>query len=135
MNPQILAEGEGFVLTKGDQGYQLAIYNTSYVNPSYSVESFFLDSLTKEKRFVISGLPRGSYQIRKHILDRNNGAFYMNLVNFQRGDINDRETITFLKQRTYPELQIYEEHIDSHLYLQSTLTLNAFHLFEIKPLG
>lgn len=49
MNDQILAEGEGFVLTKGDQGYQLAIYNTSYVNPSYSVESFFLSSLTKEK--------------------------------------------------------------------------------------
>ncbi|PTY77598.1 hypothetical protein B5V89_14205 [Heyndrickxia sporothermodurans] len=135
MNDQILAEGEGFVLTKGDQGYQLAIYNTSYVNPSYSVESFFLSSLTKEKKFVISGLPRGSYQIRKHILDRNNGAFYMKWMNFKQRDINDQETITFLKQRTYPGLQIYEENIDSDLYLQSTLTLNAFHLIEIKPLS
>ncbi|MEB6549992.1 helix-turn-helix domain-containing protein [Heyndrickxia sporothermodurans] len=135
MNDQILAEGEGFVLTKGDQGYQLAIYNTSYVNPSYSVESFFLSSLTKEKKFVISGLPRGSYQIRKHILDRNNGAFYMKWMNFKQRDINDQETITFLKQRTYPGLQIYEETIDSDLYLQSTLTLNAFHLIEIKPLS
>ncbi|MED3651702.1 helix-turn-helix domain-containing protein [Heyndrickxia sporothermodurans] len=135
MNDQILAEGEGFVLTKGDQGYQLAIYNTSYVNPSYSVESFFLSSLTKEKKFVISGLPHGSYQIRKHILDRKNGAFYMKWMNFKQRDINDQETITFLKQRTYPGLQIYEENIDSDLYLQSTLTLNAFHLIEIKPLS
>lgn len=134
MNSQILAEGEGFVLTKGEQGYQLAIYNTSYVNPSYSVENLFLRSLTKENRFVISGMPPGHYQIRRYILDRNNGAFYMNWLNFQRGDINDREIITFLKHRTYPELQIYEETIDSDLYLQSTLTLNAFHLFEIKPL-
>ncbi|WP_182917051.1 helix-turn-helix domain-containing protein [Bacillus sp. PK3_68] len=135
MNSQILVEGEGFVLTKGDQGYQLAIYNTSYVNPSYSVESFFLRSLTKEKRFVISGLTPGHYQIRKYILDRNNGAFYMNWINFQREHVIDQETITFLKHRTYPELQIYEENIDSVLYLQSTLTLNAFHLFEIKPLS
>lgn len=84
---------------------------------------------------MISGLPRGSYQIRKHILDRNNGAFYMKWMNFKQRDINDQETITFLKQRTYPGLQIYEETIDSDLYLQSTLTLNAFHLIEIKPLS
>lgn len=135
LSPQILAEGDDFVLTKGEGGYQLAIYNTSYVNPSYSVESFFLRSLTKETRFVISGLSPGHYQIRKHILDRNNGAFYMNWINFQRGNINDGETIAFLKQRTFPELQIYEEEIASNLYLQTTLTLNAFHLFEIKPLS
>ncbi|CRK84611.1 helix-turn-helix domain-containing protein [Neobacillus massiliamazoniensis] len=132
---QILAEGEGFLLTRGDQGYQLAIYNTSYVNPSYSVESFFLRSLTKEMKIMISGLPSGHYQIRKHILDRNNGAFYFNWHNLRDQDINDHEIITFLKQKAYPDLQIYEEVMDSDLFLQSTLTLNAIHLFEIRPLG
>lgn len=135
MGLQILAEGEDFILTKSEHGYQLAIYNTSYVNPFYSVESFFLRSLTREKKIVISGLPSGHYQIRKHILDRNNGAFYMNWMNLQLQDINDQEIITFLKQRTFPDLQVYAENIDSELYLHSTLTLNAFHLFEIKPLS
>lgn len=132
---EILAEGEDFVLTKGKQGYQLAIYNNSYVNPTYSVESFFLRSLTKEKKIMISGLPSGIYQIRKHILDRNNGAFYFNWLNLNQQYIYDQEIITYLKQRAYPDLQIYEENIDSDLFLQSTLTLNAIHLFEIKPLG
>ncbi|WP_185151507.1 helix-turn-helix domain-containing protein [Peribacillus simplex] len=132
---EILAEGEDFVLTKGKQGYQLAIYNNSYVNPTYSVEGFFLRSLTKEKKIMISGLPSGIYQIRKHILDRNNGAFYFNWLNLNQQYIYDQEIITYLKQRAYPDLQIYEENIDSDLFLQSTLTLNAIHLFEIKPLG
>ncbi|MED3912006.1 helix-turn-helix domain-containing protein [Peribacillus simplex] len=132
---EILAEGEDFVLTKGKQGYQLAIYNNSYVNPTYSVESFFLSSLTKEKKIMISGLPSGTYQIRKYILDRNNGAFYFNWLNLNQQYIYDQEIITYLKQRAYPDLQIYEENIDSELLLQSTLTLNAIHLIEIRPLG
>ncbi|MEF2096439.1 helix-turn-helix domain-containing protein [Bacillus sp. CFBP9009] len=132
---EILAEGEDFILTKGKQGYQLALYNNSYVNPTYSVESFFLSSLTKEKKIMISGLPSGTYQIRKYILDRNNGAFYFNWLNLNQQYIYDQEIITYLKQRAYPDLQIYEENIVSELLLQSTLTLNAIHLFEIRPLG
>ncbi|MFJ9382377.1 helix-turn-helix domain-containing protein [Peribacillus sp. NPDC101481] len=132
---EILAEGEDFILTKGKQGYQLAIYNNSYVNPTYSVESFFLSSLTKEKKIMISGLPSGTYQIRKYILDRNNGAFYFNWLNLNQQYIYDQEIIAYLKQRAYPDLQIYEENIASELLLQSTLTLNAIHLFEIRPLG
>lgn len=135
MGVQIMAEGEDFLLTMSEQGYQLAIYNTSYVNPSYSVESFFLRSLMKEKKIVISGLQPGLYQIRKHILDRDNGALYINWLNFNNQDFYDQEIITFLKQRTYPGLQIYEEKIKSDLFLQSTLTINAIHLFEMRPLS
>ncbi|MBO1000883.1 helix-turn-helix domain-containing protein [Bacillus sp. SD075] len=132
---EILAEGEDFVLTKGKQGYQLAIYNNSYVNPTYSVESFFLSSLTKVKKIMISGLPSGTYQIRKYILDRNNGAFYFNWLNLNQQYIYDQEIIDYLKQRAYPDLQIYEENIVSELLLQSNLTLNAIHVIEIRPLG
>ncbi|ULT57871.1 helix-turn-helix domain-containing protein [Neobacillus drentensis] len=132
---RILAEGEDFVMTKGESGYQLVVYNPSYINPSYSVESFFLQSITKEKKVVISGLPPGRYQIRKHILDQNNGEFYINWINLQHQDIYDQEVISFIKQGTRPDLQIYEEKVEAELYLQSILTFNAFHLFEIKPLS
>ncbi|MBT2658890.1 helix-turn-helix domain-containing protein [Bacillus sp. ISL-18] len=135
MDLNILAEGEDFVMTMGESGYQLAVYNPSYINPSYSVESFFLQSITKEKKVVISGLPPGRYQIRKHILDQNNGEFYINWINLQHQDIYDQEVISFIKQGTRPDLQIYEEKVEAELYLQSTLTFNAFHLFEIKPLS
>ena len=132
---QVLSEGEDFLLTKSEQGYQLVIYNSSYVNPAYSVENFFLRSLTIEKKIVISDLPAGDYQIRKHILDRDNGAVYMNWMNLASQNINDQEIITFLKQRTYPNLQIYEEHIVTECSFLSTLTSNAVHLFEIRPLN
>lgn len=132
---RILAEGEDFVMAMGENGYQLAVYNPSYINPSYSVESFFLHSIAKEKKIVISGLPPGRYQIRKHILDQNNGEFYINWINLQHQDIYDQEVISFIKQGTHPDLQIYEKKVEEELYLQSTLTFNAFHLFEIKPLS
>jgi beta-xylosidase len=135
MNLKILAEGEDFVMARGGSGYQLAVYNPSYINPSYSVESFFLQSITKEKKVVISGLPPGRYQIRKHILDQNHGEFYINWINLQHQDIYDQEVISFIKQGTRPDLRIYEEKVEAELYLQSTLTFNAFHLFEIKPLS
>ncbi|MEH7096158.1 helix-turn-helix domain-containing protein [Neobacillus vireti] len=135
MDLRILAEGEDFVMTMGESGYQLAVFNPSYINPSYSVESFFLQSITKEKKVVISGLPPGRYQIRKHVLDQNNGEFYINWINLQHQDIYDQEVISFIKQGTRPDLQIYEEKVEVELYLQSTLTFNAFHLFEIKPLS
>ncbi|MED1470084.1 helix-turn-helix domain-containing protein [Bacillus salipaludis] len=135
MTLRILAESPDFVMAMGENGYQLAVYNPSYINPSYSVESFFLHSITKEKKVVISGLPPGRYQIRKHILDQNNGEFYINWINLQHQDIYDQEIISFIKQGTHPDLQIYEEKVESELNLQSTLTFNAFHLFEIKPLS
>jgi beta-xylosidase/AraC-like DNA-binding protein len=135
MPMRILAEGEDFVMAMGENGYQLAVYNPSYINPSYSVESFFLQSITKEKKVVISGLPPGRYQIRKHILDQNHGEFYINWINLQHQDIYDQEVISFIKQGTRPDLRIYEEKVEAELYLQSTLTFNAFHLFEIKPLS
>lgn len=135
MTLRILAEGADFVLAKGENGYQLAVYNPSYINPSYSVESFFLQSITKERKVVISGLPPGRYQIRKHILDQNNGEFYTNWINLQHQDIYDPEIISFIKQGTHPDLQIYEEKVGGELFLQSTLTFNAFHLFEIRPLS
>lgn len=84
---------------------------------------------------VISGLPPGRYQIRKHILDQHHGEFYTSSINLQHQDIYDPEIITFIKQGIHPDLQIYEKTVDSALYLQSTLTFNAFHLFEIRPLG
>jgi beta-xylosidase/AraC-like DNA-binding protein len=132
---RILAEGEDFVMSMGENGYLLAVYNPSYINPSYSVESFFLHSITKEKKVVISGLPPGSYQIRKHTLDQNNGEFYIKWINLQHQDIYDQEVISFIKQGTRPDLQIYEEKVEAELYVHSTLTFNAFHLFEIKPLS
>jgi beta-xylosidase/AraC-like DNA-binding protein len=135
MTLRILAEGVDFVMAKGENGYQLAVYNPAYINPSYSVESFFLQSITMERKVVISGLPPGRYQIRKHILDQNNGEFYINWINLQHQDIYDPEIISFIKQGTHPDLKIYEEKVEAELYLQSTLTLNAFHLFEIRPLS
>ena len=99
---QIMAEGEDFLLTSSEHGYQLAIYNSAYVNPSYSVENFFLRSLTKEKKIVILGLSSGHYQIASISLTKITVLFFFNWLNFDNQDIYDQEMLTYLKQRTYP---------------------------------
>lgn len=53
---KIVAQGNDYIMTQNEQGYQLVLFNRKIFNPRYSVEEIYVKSLRKELHIHLSGL-------------------------------------------------------------------------------
>ncbi|MBS4207092.1 helix-turn-helix domain-containing protein [Bacillus sp. FJAT-50079] len=129
---EIIAYGRDYVMTKNERGYQLILMNCTIVNPYFSVEEEFLQKLNKEIQVTISGIPKGEYQIRKHVFDKNHGALYTKWWQLNSKHGMDAEIIDYIIQSSRPSLEIFDECIEEEWSFYSYLTSNAIHFFDIR---
>ena len=132
LHGEIVAQGENYVMTRNDRGYQLIIMNTAIINPYLSIEETFLQRLNKEVHVTISGIPKGDYQIRKQVFDKNNGALYTKWRNLNSKYGMDAEIINYIIHSSRPSLEIFDEAIEDEWSFYSNLTSNAIHFFDIR---
>lgn len=132
LHGEIVAHGEDYVMTKNERGYQLILMNSNIINPYFSVEETFLHKLNKEIHITISGMPKGEYQIRKHVFDKNNGALYTKWWNLNSKHGMDAEIIDYIINSSRPSLEIFDESIVEDWSFYSYLTSNAIHFFDIR---
>lgn len=132
LNREIVAQGENYVMTVNERGYQLILMNLNMVNPQLSIEEAFLQKLNKEIHVKISGIPEGEYQIRKHVFDKNNGALYTKWWNLNSKYGMDAEIIDYIIQSSRPSLEIFDETIEEEWSFYTYLTSNAIHYFDIR---
>ncbi len=128
----IVAKGQDYLMTKTDRGYQLVLMNCNYINPYYSIEEAFLHKLNKTIRVRIAGIPKGEYQVRKYIFDKDNGALYTNWWKLSSKHGMDAEIIDYITRSSYPSLEIFDETIEEDWAFYSDMTTNAIHFFEIR---
>ncbi|WP_249870709.1 helix-turn-helix domain-containing protein [Oceanobacillus saliphilus] len=128
----IIAQGQEYVMTENDRGYQLILMNINNVNPYYSVEETFLKKLNKDIRVTIAGLKPGNYQIRKHVFDKDHGALYTKWWNLNSEYGMDAEVIDYITQTSQPSLELFDERIDGDWSFYSYMTINAIHFFDIR---
>ncbi|MDW0116467.1 helix-turn-helix domain-containing protein [Sporosarcina thermotolerans] len=129
---EIVAQDQNYVMTKNDRGYQLIIMNTTIINPYLSTEEAFLQRLHKEVHVTVSGIPKGDYQIRKQVFDKNNGALYTKWRNLNSKYGMDAEIIDYIIHSSRPSLEIFDESIEDEWSFYSNLTSNAIHFFDIR---
>ncbi|MCG7343546.1 helix-turn-helix domain-containing protein [Sporosarcina sp. ACRSL] len=132
LHGEIVAQDENYVMTRTDRGFQLIIMNTTIINPYLSIEETFLQRLNKEVHVMISGIPKGDYQIRKHVFDKNNGALYTKWRNLNSKYGMDAEIIDYIIHSSRPSLEIFDESIEDEWSFYSSLTSNAIHFFDIR---
>lgn len=132
---ELLASGAGYILTRNQGQYQLLLYNSSYLDPLYSVDTFQVQYQTKKVRIHLSELPVGDYLIREYILDKDHGGIYNDWIRIGSQAELDQELQKYLEQKTIPRFELKKERIDSFGYeLEATLTLNACQLYLFQPL-
>ncbi|MFS0656460.1 helix-turn-helix domain-containing protein [Bacillus sp. 179-C3.3 HS] len=129
---RIVAQGKDYVMTENDRGYQLVLMNCNIINPYFSIEETYLQKLNKEIHVTISGIPKGEYQIRKHVFDKHNGALYTKWLNLNSKHGMDTEIIDYIINSSRPSLEIFDEEIENDWSFYSYLTSNAIHFFDIR---
>ncbi|WP_087974960.1 helix-turn-helix domain-containing protein [Oceanobacillus rekensis] len=128
----IIAQGQEYVMTENDRGYQLILMNINNVNPYYSVEETFLKKLNKDIRVTIAGLNPGNYQIRKRVFDKDHGALYTKWWDLNSEYGMDAEVIDYITETSQPSLELFDEQIDGEWSFYSYMTINAIHFFDIR---
>ncbi|ALS02267.1 hypothetical protein ATZ33_12990 [Enterococcus silesiacus] len=132
---ELVASGDGYILTRNQGQYQLLLYNSSYLDPLYSVDTFQVQYQTKKVRIHLSGLPVGHYLIREYVLDKDHGGIYNDWIRVGGQAELDHELQKYLEQKIVPKFELKKERIDSFGYeLEATLTLNACQLYLFQPL-
>ncbi|MEH7345090.1 helix-turn-helix domain-containing protein [Bacillus sp. JJ1532] len=132
LHGEIVAQDKDYVMTRNERGYQLILMNCNIINPYLSIEETFLQKLNKEIHVTISGIPKGEYQIRKHVFDKNHGALYTKWWNLNSKYGMDTEIINYIINSTRPSLEIFDETIEEDWSFYSYLTSNAIHFFDIR---
>lgn len=132
---ELVASGDGYLLTKNQGQYQLLLYNSSYLDPLYSVDTFQVQYQTKKVRIHLSELPAGNYLIREYVLDKDHGGIYNDWIRVGGQVELDYELQKYLEQKILPRFELKKERIDSFGYeMEATLTLNACQLYLFQPL-
>lgn len=132
---ELLASGDGYILTRNQGQYQLLLYNSSYLDPLYSVDTFQVQYQTKKMLVHLKELPKGNYLIREYVLDKDHGGIYNDWIRIGGQAELDRELQKYLEQKIVPKFELKKEWIDSAGYeLEATLTLNACQLYLFQPL-
>ncbi|MGJ7921781.1 helix-turn-helix domain-containing protein [Neobacillus sp. LXY-4] len=132
LHGEVVAHGKDYVMTQNERGYQLILMNSTIINPYLSVEETFLQKLNKEIHVTISGIPKGEYQIRKHVFDKNHGALYTKWWNLNSKHGMDAEIIEYIINSSRPSLEIFDESIEEDWSFFTYLTSNAIHFFDIR---
>jgi len=132
LHGEVVAHGKDYVMTQNERGYQLILMNSTIINPYLSVEETFLQKLNKEIHVTISGIPKGEYQIRKHVFDKNHGALYTKWWNLNSKHGMDVEIIEYIINSSRPSLEIFDESIEEDWSFFTYLTSNAIHFFDIR---
>ncbi|NYE03294.1 beta-xylosidase/AraC-like DNA-binding protein [Bacillus niacini] len=132
LHGEIVAHGKDYVMTQNERGYQLILMNSTIINPYFSVEETFLQKLNKEVHVTISGMPKGEYQIRKHVFDKYHGALYTKWWSLNSKHGMDAEVIDYIVNSSRPSLEIFDESIEEDWSFYTYLTSNAIHFFDIR---
>lgn len=132
LSGNIIAQGEDYIMTRYDGGYQLVLMNCTNINPYFSIEDAFLRKLNKDIRITISNLEHGEYQVRKYIFDKDNGALYKNWGNLSSIHGVDLEVTEYINRLSHPSMQIFDETILGDWSFYSYLSINAIHFFDIR---
>ncbi|MBC6296973.1 helix-turn-helix domain-containing protein [Listeria sp. FSL L7-1517] len=132
---ELVASGNGYLLTRNQGQYQLLLYNSSYLDPLYSVDTFQVQYQTKKMKIHLKGLPIGNYLIREYVLDKDHGGIYNDWIRIGGQAELDYELQKYLEQKIAPKFELKKEQIDLFGYeLEATLTLNACQLYLFQPL-
>lgn len=132
---ELVASGDGYLLTRNQGQYQLLLYNSSYLDPLYSVDTFQVQYQTKKVKIHLRDLPVGNYLIREYVLDKDHGGIYNDWIRIGGQAELDHELQKYLEQKIVPKFELKKELIDSFGYeLETTLTLNACQLYLFQPL-
>ena len=124
LGPEIIEQGEDFIITKKGEDIQVLIYNFAYFDELFTRGDISL--LTMKERYLIyeqkdpmevqlnlEGL-RGRYKITKYELNREHGSVFDEWVRMGMPENMTEEEIGYLKGKSSPKMTVEYAEIDEN---------------------
>lgn len=134
---EMIASGDGYLLTRHQGQYQLLLYNSSSnsLDPLHSIDSVQVQYQMKKMKVCLKALPIGDYLVREYVLDKDHGGIYNDWIRVGGQSEIDQELQKYLEQKIMPKFELYQERVDLTGYtIETTLTLNACQLYLLQPI-
>ncbi|RED40995.1 GH39 family glycosyl hydrolase [Paenibacillus sp. VMFN-D1] len=145
LGDQLIERGEGYIVTKSANAYQILCYNychfddlyalgdTSFVTPT-SRYSGFKNERTVKLEFQLDGIDSGRYKIVRRSLNRSSGSSFDVWVEMGAPSIMTGEDLHYIKQRSEPGRHITHVDVENrHMTCTFTLEPHAVELVELIP--
>lgn len=132
----IIRSGDGFLLTRASRSqYTLLLYNSSYMDPFYSLDNIRESVFSRSFRITLKNLPSGRYRIKKILLDKDNGSLYRSWIDVDFTNPVDDDINEYLENASRPNISLYEREVAGSFTIHETLTLNAVSFYLIKKVS
>lgn len=141
-----LGRGDGYFVTKSNNGYQIMLYNYSHFTHLYANgEKFdmtetdrytvFADSAPVLIHIQLKGLPCGSYEIRESFINRNCGSSFDKWIEMGATEPSSAEDTDIIKKSSAPGYHhsVAEISDDGIFRADVELALLEVRLIEISP--
>ncbi|WP_160720535.1 GH39 family glycosyl hydrolase [Bacillus sp. USDA818B3_A] len=141
---QLIAQGDGYFLTKSSRGYQLLLYHYCHYDRLYCMNqhanidlenryNVFLNQSPIEIKMVLNEFKKGTYKIKQYQLNRQHGSSFDKWVEMGAPEHMSEEEISYLIHSSVPKLQVSEVRIEENYIITATLEAHEVQLFEIIP--
>lgn len=132
MTGGVRAQGEHYVLTENEEGYQLLLFNEKHFNPRYSVDELFMRNRSNELHVRLIGMEPGEYQVRKYRFDQQNGGLYTKWGQLNSKHGIDLEVMEYIVQSSMPTLELEDEQIEKDWSFYASMSSNAILFIEFR---
>ncbi len=130
---EIIIESDNFILTKRFNSYYLLFYNYYYLNPADTAYENLWKTSKREAIFNFIGLKRGTYLIKRFLLDSNHGGIYNQWLKAGGTIEMDTDIQEYLLQSVVPDfqtkqLEIATGQLEEHAFFE----INACYLLVLN---
>lgn len=116
LKDELVAKGEGFFITKGEDSYTIMLYHYIHFSSLYAQGITFNTTFNeryhafdfappKQIEFTLNHIPNGSYSITEHIVNRNYGSAFDKWLEMGAMEPETTEDIKTLEQLSAPMLK------------------------------
>lgn len=142
---RLIAKGENYIVTTdNNRNFQILVFHYGYFNEQYCENqstykllrypsSAFEDLPSLDLSFNLKGIPSGTYTIRKHAINQNQGSILYNWLKMDTLSELAKKDIEYLKNISIPNISITKKDISGSLELTCQLKLNNIVFYEINP--
>lgn len=142
---QFIHQGKGYYITSSDMGLQVLMYAYAHIDSLYQKGDASLINRTNrydvfeeggdiELTLELTDIQPGSYTIKRHTINRQNGSVFDLWVRMGAPHPIDADTLNYLKQASCPQLTFEQVEITSTYSLISKLSPHEVQLVEMMRL-
>lgn len=133
---EVIEETDNYILTKRFNSYYLLFYNYYYLNPADSAYNNLWKTSQREAVFNFSQLKKGTYFIKRFLLDSNHGGIYNQWLKAGGTIEMDTDVQEYLLQSVVPDFQMKQLDImDGKLEEHSFLEINSCYLLILNRIA